>query len=143
VTDDENSPRVGWGLTAREARELRASLSPEQRKRVEGRVEELLSLFGKAHTISVLSEFAFADDQIRFSELESSLGIAPNTLSTRLQELTDARLLTRQRYNEVPPRVEYEPTRKAEELFPALGHFHVWAINCELDEPVESHLDSR
>ncbi|MFP9190505.1 winged helix-turn-helix transcriptional regulator [Natronosalvus vescus] len=122
------------GLTAREARDLRESLSSKQRKRLETTVEDLLSLFGKAHAIAILSEFAFVDGPLRFSELESSLDIAANTLSVRLQELTEAGLLVRQEYNEVPPRVQYEPTPKAEQLFPAFRHFHVWAINYELDD---------
>ena len=133
MTRNEELPRLGSGLAAGTARDLRESLSPEQRKQVETTVEELLSLFGKAHAIAVLSEFAFADGPLRFTDLESSLDIAANTLSTRLRELTDAGLLVREEYNEVPPRVEYEPTPKAEELFPAFGHFHIWAINHELD----------
>ena len=133
MTRNEDSPRRGSGLTAEQARDLRGSLSPEQRQQVETTVEELLSLLGKAHTIAVLSEFAFADGPLRFSDLESSLNIAPNTLSTRLRELTTAGLLVREEYNEVPPRVEYQPTPKAEQLFPAFGHFHIWAIDHELD----------
>lgn len=133
MTRNEQSSRLGSGLTAEKARNLRKSLSPEQRKQVETTVEELLSLFGKAHSIAVLSEFAFADGPLRFSDLESSLNIAANTLSTRLRELTNAGLLVREEYNEVPPRVEYRPTPKAEQLFPAFGHFHIWAINHKLD----------
>lgn len=133
MNEKDGRPGVGLGLTTSEALELRASLSPEQRKRVETTVDELFSLFGKAHTISVLSAFAFADGPLRFSDLESSLDIAPNTLSTRLKELTDAGLLIRQQFDEVPPRVEYKPTPKATELFPAFGHFHVWAVNHKLE----------
>ncbi|WP_328821290.1 helix-turn-helix domain-containing protein [Natronorubrum halalkaliphilum] len=133
MTRNEESSRLGSGLSAGEARDLRESLSPEQRQQVETTVEELLSLLGSAHAIAVLSEFAFADGPLRFSELESSLDIAANTLSVRLRELTNAGLLVREEYNEVPPRVEYEPTAKAEQLFPAFGHFHVWAIDHELD----------
>lgn len=140
VTRNDESSRLGSGLTAEKARDLRESLSPEQREQVETTVEELLSLLGKAHAIAVLSEFAFADGPLRFSELESSLNIAANTLSTRLLELTNAGLLVREEYNEVPPRVEYQPTPKAEQLFPAFGHFHIWAINHELDG-VDTNLE--
>lgn len=134
MTRDNDWPHRENSVSAEDARALRESLSPEQRKRVEATVTDLFSLFGKAHTISILSEFAFADTPLRFSELESSLDIAPNTLSTRLQELTASGLLVRHQYDEVPPRVEYEPTPKAEQLFPAFGHFHGWAIDHELDE---------
>ncbi|MFW6382986.1 MAG: winged helix-turn-helix transcriptional regulator, partial [Haloferacaceae archaeon] len=95
-------------------------------------VAELLDLLGKAHTMAVLSEFAFADGSLRFSDVETKLGIAPNTLSTRLRELTEAELLERDAYDEVPPRVEYTPTGKAESLFPVFAHLHHWAIEHEL-----------
>jgi cell division control protein 6 len=35
-------------------------------------------------------------------------------------------------YDEVPPRVEYTPTEKAESLFPAFAHLHYWAIRYEI-----------
>jgi DNA-binding HxlR family transcriptional regulator len=66
-----------------------------------------------------------------FSDLEAELDIAPNTLSTRLGELTEAGLLDREAYDEVPPRVEYTPTEKAESLFPAFARLHHWAIEHE------------
>jgi DNA-binding HxlR family transcriptional regulator len=112
-------------------------LSAAERERVEGRVSDLLDLLGKAHAMAVLREFAFAEGPLRFSDLESELSVAPNTLSVRLSELVEAGLLARESYDEIPPRVEYEPTPKAEALFPAFGHFHRWA--CEYDlEPVDA-----
>ena len=89
-------------------------------------------LLGKTHTMAVLSAFAFAEGPLRFSGLEAELNIAPNTLSTRLQELTAAGLLDRTAYNEVPPRVEYTPTEKAESLFPVFAHPHHWAMEYDL-----------
>ncbi|AUX10602.1 MarR family transcriptional regulator [Halalkaliarchaeum desulfuricum] len=51
--------------------------------------------------------------------------------------MTDAGLLSRTAYDEVPPRVEYEPTEKARALFPAFGHLHVWAHEYELATETE------
>lgn len=82
--------------------------------------------------MAVLSAFAFAEGSLRFSDLEPDLEIAPNTLSTRLQDLTDAGLLDRASYDEMPPRVKYTPTAKAESLFPVFAHLHHWAIQYEL-----------
>jgi DNA-binding HxlR family transcriptional regulator len=82
--------------------------------------------------MAVLSAFAFAEGPLRFSDLETELGVAPNTLSTRLRELTGAGLLDREAYDEVPPRVEYTPTEKAESLFPVFAHLHHWAIEYEI-----------
>ena len=82
--------------------------------------------------MAILSAFAFAEGPLRFSDLEAELDIAPNTLSTRLQDLTGAELLDRDAHDEVPPRVEYTPTGKAESLFPVFAHLHHWAIEYEL-----------
>jgi DNA-binding HxlR family transcriptional regulator len=121
----------GRGREAAKAR--RDALSPEERERVERTVVDLLDLLGKAHTMAVLREFAFAEGPLRFSDLEDALGVSPNTLSARLRELVDAGLLDRRSYDEIPPRVEYRPTRKAEALFPAFGHFHRWAVEYDLE----------
>ena len=120
------------GLSREQAEALRESFDPDERERIEETVADLLDLLGKTHAMAVLSAFAFADGSLRFSELEAELGAAPNTLSTRLGELTDADLLDRQAYDEIPPRVEYTPTARAEALFPAFAHLHHWAIEHEL-----------
>lgn len=131
-SDSPDVPELGGGLTREEAIALRESFDPETQARISRTVAELLDLLGKTHTMAVLSAFAFAEGSLRFSDLETELDIAPNTLSTRLRELTDAGLLDREAYDEVPPRVEYTPTEKAESLFPAFAHLHHWAIEHEL-----------
>ena len=120
------------GLSREQAEALRESFDPDERERIEETVADLLDLLGKTHAMAVLSAFAFAEGSLRFSELEAELGAAPNTLSTRLGELTDADLLDREAYDEIPPRVEYTPTARAEALFPAFAHLHHWAIEHEL-----------
>jgi DNA-binding HxlR family transcriptional regulator len=125
-------PDLNAGLSREEAIALRESFDPEEQERISHTVAELLDLLGKAHTMAVLSAFAFADGSLRFSSLETELDVAPNTLSTRLQELTEAGLLDREAYDEVPPRVEYTPTEKAESLFPVFAHLHHWAIEYDL-----------
>lgn len=115
-----------------EAIALRESFGEDERERIRETVAALLGLLGKTHTMAVLSTFAFTTDSLRFSELETELDIAPNTLSTRLHDLTEAGLLQRDAYDEVPPRVEYTPTEKAESLFPLFGLLHHWAIVYDL-----------
>ncbi|MFB6205598.1 MAG: winged helix-turn-helix transcriptional regulator [Haloglomus sp.] len=124
-----------------EAIAKRESLSTEERERMEATVSDLMDLFGKAHTIAVLRTFALSTEPWRFSELEDELGISPNTLSERLKELVAAGLLTRTSYDEIPPRVEYEATEKAEALFPAFGHIHRWAHEHRL-EPADGETES-
>lgn len=120
------------------ARARQAVLSPAERERVERTVADLLDLLGKAHTMTVLETFALAERPLRFSELEDRVGVAPNTLTERLKELTAAGVLRREAYNEVPPRVEYEATEKARTLFLAFGHFYRWAEDHRLDENDET-----
>ncbi|TKX53328.1 transcriptional regulator [Halorubrum sp. SP3] len=131
-TDPPAVPDLDSGLSREEAIALRESFEDAEQERIRRTVAELLDLLGKAHTMAVLSEFAFAEGPLRFSDLEAELGVAPNTLSTRLRELNEAALLERDAYDEVPPRVEYTPTERAESLFPVFAHLHHWAIEHEL-----------
>ena len=125
-------PDLGSGLSREEAAALRASFDPEERDRIERTVAELLDHLGRAHAMAVLSAFAFAEEPLRFSDLEEELDVAPNTLSARLKEFTAAGMLDRESFDEVPPRVEYTPTEKAEALFPVFGHLHRWAMEYDL-----------
>ncbi len=93
----------------------------------------LLNLLGKKHTIVILHQFATGDEPLRFGDLEEAVDIAPNTLSNRLEELTDVGLLTRKAYNEIPPRVEYDATEKARELAPVFWYLGVWTERHDLE----------
>ena len=131
--DEPSDESESLGVTSREdAIALRDSFDRAERERIERTTASLLALLGKAHAMAVLSEFAFAEEPLRFSDLEAALDIAPNTLSARLGDLTDAELLDRREYGEVPPRVEYTPTTKAESLFPVFAHLHHWTIEYEV-----------
>jgi DNA-binding HxlR family transcriptional regulator len=111
----------------------RQAIPDAEVERIDETVSQLLTLLGKAHTMAVLREFADSDGPLRFSEIEDALGISPNTLSERLKELTAVGLLTRTAYNEIPPRVEYEATDRARDLFPIFGHLAAWARDHELE----------
>ena len=132
MTDPPAVPEPSAGLSREQAERLRDSFDPEERERIERTVADLLDLLGKTDAMAVLSEFAFAEGSLRFSDLEADLEAAPNTLSTRLRELTEAGLLDREAYDEIPPRVEYTSTPKAEALFPVFAHLHHWAIDHDL-----------
>jgi DNA-binding HxlR family transcriptional regulator len=132
MTESPHRPDLPSTLSRAEATALRESFDPAERERIERTVAELLDLLGKVHAMSILGAFAFAEGPLRFGDLESDLGVPPNTLSTRLRELTDAGLLTRRAYDEIPPRVEYTPTEKAEALFPVFAHLHHWAVEYDV-----------
>jgi DNA-binding HxlR family transcriptional regulator len=128
MSDSPDIPELSSGLSREEAIALRESFESAEQERIQQTVAELLDLLGKAHSMAVLSTFAFAEGPLRFSDLEAELDIAPNTLSARLKDLTETGLLDRRAYDEIPPRVEYTPTQKAEALFPVFAHLHHWAI---------------
>ncbi|HVS98966.1 MAG TPA: helix-turn-helix domain-containing protein [Solirubrobacterales bacterium] len=62
----------------------------------------------------------------RFSAIQSSLGIARNVLSARLQRLVDEDILERRAYQESPPRHEYFLTEKGLDLWPSLLALMHW-----------------
>jgi DNA-binding HxlR family transcriptional regulator len=62
----------------------------------------------------------------RFDEFQENLGIAPNTLTRRLNGLVEAGLLERRRYCEHPPRDEYMPTARGRDFQPVLWALLTW-----------------
>jgi DNA-binding HxlR family transcriptional regulator len=56
----------------------------------------------------------------RFDEFSQSLGVAPNILTRRLNDLVEAGLLEKRRYSEKPPRYEYLPTAQGRDFQPVL-----------------------
>lgn len=71
----------------------------------------------KFRIIWILSQ----NNTVRCNELKRSLkGISNIMLTQSLQELTDHLIVSRQQFNEIPPRVEYSLTDLGKELIPAL-----------------------
>jgi DNA-binding HxlR family transcriptional regulator len=74
----------------------------------------------------------------RFVELQRVLpGISTEQLRSRLNRMVADGLLTRQRYREVPPRVDYELTERARDLMPILGALAVWGYEWTWSAPRE------
>ena len=63
----------------------------------------------------------------RFNQFERYLGINRNLLSSRLEKLVKAGLLTKHLYSEHPKRYEYRLTDIAEELRPIIIGLATWA----------------
>jgi DNA-binding HxlR family transcriptional regulator len=64
----------------------------------------------------------------RFGELHKSMpGIALKVLSRQLKELEEDRMINRQVFAEVPPRVEYSLTAKGQTLCPVLHTLADWS----------------
>lgn len=64
-----------------------------------------LGVVGEWWSILILREAMYGET--RFDGFQKSLGIAPNMLTRRLNELVAAGLLARRQYSEKPPRHEY------------------------------------
>ena len=62
-------------------------------------------------------------------------GISTEQLRSRLNRMVADGLLTRQRYREVPPRVDYELTRRSRELLPVLGALSRWGLDWTWSAP--------
>jgi DNA-binding HxlR family transcriptional regulator len=86
-----------------------------------------LDLVGDKWTLLIVRDLAAGPR--RFVELQRVLpGISTEQLRSRLNRMVADGLLTRQRYREVPPRVDYELTRRSRELLPVLGALARWGL---------------
>ena len=83
-------------------------------------------LIGKRWTLEILRDLSLNKAR-RYQDFQNSLeGISPNTLSERLKSLETAGIISRQSYQEHPPRSEYILTQKGQDLGPVLSAIHAW-----------------
>lgn len=95
---------------------------------------DLLSVVGRKYAMEVLCVVA-AHETARFGDVEAHVPDAStSTLSNRLDELEAADLLRRERYDEIPPRVEYELTEDGRELGERLRPVLEWIQRRESEE---------
>jgi DNA-binding HxlR family transcriptional regulator len=96
-----------------------------------------LDLVGDKWTLLIVRDLASGPR--RFVELQRVLpGISTEQLRSRLNRMVADGLLTRQRYREVPPRVDYELTARSKELLPVLGALARWGYDWAWTPPRES-----
>jgi DNA-binding HxlR family transcriptional regulator len=87
-----------------------------------------LDLVGDKWTLLIIRDLAAGPR--RFVELQRVLpGISTEQLRSRLNRMVADGLLTRQRYREVPPRVDYELTERSRDLMPVLGALARWGYD--------------
>jgi Predicted transcriptional regulators len=103
-------------------------------------LEQGLNVFGgkwKSRIICVLS----TREATRYNELKKELNnITDAVLASMLKELIADQLISRQQYNEVPPRVEYALTEKGRSVLPVLQTICQWSRK---NENPEVHLKLR
>lgn len=72
-------------------------------------------------------------DVLRYSELRRSLdGVTHKMLSNQLKELEQNKLIIRNEYPQVPPKVEYSLSERGKSLMPVLHEICHW---------VKEHID--
>lgn len=93
-----------------------------------------LDLVGDKWTLLIIRDLAAGPR--RFVELQRVLpGISTEQLRSRLNRMVADGLLTRQRYREVPPRVDYELTERSRELMPVVGALARWGYDWTWSAP--------
>ena len=93
-----------------------------------------LDLVGDKWTLLIIRDLVSGPR--RFVELQRTLpGISTEQLRSRLNRMVADGLLTRQRYREVPPRVDYELTERSKELVPVLGALARWGYDWTWSAP--------
>jgi DNA-binding HxlR family transcriptional regulator len=93
-----------------------------------------LDLVGDKWTLLIVRDLAGGPR--RFVELQRVLpGISTEQLRSRLNRMVADGMLTRQRYREVPPRVDYELTERSRDLLPVLGELARWGYEWAWSNP--------
>ncbi len=93
-----------------------------------------LDLVGDKWTLLIIRDLLSGPR--RFVELQRTLpGISTEQLRSRLNRMVADGLLTRQRYREVPPRVDYELTERSRELAPVIGELARWGYDWTWSAP--------
>jgi DNA-binding HxlR family transcriptional regulator len=88
---------------------------------------KLRKLITKRGTLEILIPLCCTTNPVRHKQFKQSMkGFSTRTLSNRLKELEKSGILERQRYNEIPPRVEYRLTNKGQELAESIIYLLQW-----------------
>jgi DNA-binding HxlR family transcriptional regulator len=96
-----------------------------------------LDLVGDKWTLLIVRDLAAGPR--RFVELQRVLpGISTEQLRSRLNRMVADGMLTRKRYREVPPRVDYALTERARDLMPVIGELARWGYEWAWSSPRES-----
>ncbi|MDB4819702.1 helix-turn-helix transcriptional regulator [Euryarchaeota archaeon] len=91
--------------------------------------DELLILLSRSKMVPILHALYSEENPIRFTELKNRVDTSSTTLTRRLGELEDHRLVKRTVYETVPATVVYQLTDSDADLLPSLESFFEWVIN--------------
>lgn len=98
-------------------------------------IARTLDLLGDKWTLLIVRELLRG--KRRFRDIEAGLpGIPPNLLSDRLKTLEQAKIVTREYFRELPPRVEYSLTDRGNDLERLLESIAEWGMRHMMDGEV-------
>jgi DNA-binding HxlR family transcriptional regulator len=95
---------------------------------------QLRKLMTGRGTLEILIPLCCSNNPVRYMKFRNSMnGFSSKTLAKRLKELENSGILSRQAYNEIPPRVEYRLTNKGQELTESIISLLHWMKKWSLD----------
>jgi DNA-binding HxlR family transcriptional regulator len=102
---------------------------------------KLRNLITKRGTLEILIPLCCSTKPVRYKKFRETMkGISSKTLAYRLHELEKGGILERHSYNEIPPRVEYNLTRKGQELVESVIDLLQWMRKWSSPSPSSSSV---
>lgn len=90
-----------------------------------GCIAAAVDIVGAKWTLLLIKELA--EGPKRFCEFERAIeGLNPRTLSQRLENLEVHGIISKQSFNEMPPRTDYRLTDKGRDFIPILEAMAAW-----------------
>lgn len=108
----------------------KTSTNYENKQNLDSRCAEIyaVNLIGGQWMLSIC--YHLTDGKLRFGELKKRIpNITERMLTLQLRKMEENKLVMRTVYAEVPPRVEYELTKSAQQLNPILKQLEEWGLN--------------
>jgi DNA-binding HxlR family transcriptional regulator len=97
---------------------------------------KLRGLITKRGTLEILIPLCCTTDSVRYIKFRRAMkGFSSKTLAVRLKELQKNKILEREAFNEIPPRVEYRLTPKGQELVKSVSNLFQWLKKWSGDPP--------
>ena len=90
-------------------------------------VEATLDLIGGKYKALIL--WHLAEGKLRFSELRKVISATPKMLTQQLRELEAQKLINREVFPVIPPKVEYSLTETGKSLMPILVAMRDWGAS--------------
>ena len=92
-------------------------------------LEGVIDIISKKWALLIINEIG-NHKRIRYNDLMKEIeGISPKTLAYTLKDLVNHKLVKRESFNEIPPRVDYTLTKDGEDLRYAIIPLLQWALS--------------